>query len=79
LKVAAEWPEGDEFTMADVARTMDQNEKTVRSWQRNLGRTLRQVDMTLPEPRLLESRWDGQRNNYRVLPEVRDAIARQAL
>jgi len=78
LAVAAvDWPEGSEFSMNDLAERLDKNPKTVRSWHRNLGRSLRVVDQHHPEPPLLESRWDGSRNLYRLLPEVRDAILRR--
>jgi hypothetical protein len=71
---AVNWPDGGEFTMEDVADALNVSPKTVRSWHRNLGRTLRQVDEQYPSPRLLQNRTDGTRNLYHLPPEVRRAI-----
>jgi hypothetical protein len=71
---AVNWPDGGEFTMEDVAKALDVSPKTVRSWHRNLGRTLRQVDEQYPSPRLLQNRTDGARNLYHFPPEIRRAI-----
>jgi hypothetical protein len=73
---ALAWDEGEEFSMEDIARRLDVSPKTVRSWHRNLGRSLRLLDAEYPEPKILLSRWDGARNRYRFPPETRDAIMR---
>jgi hypothetical protein len=50
LTVTAQtWPDGEEFTMEQAAAVLNVPAKTVRSWHRNLGRTLRQVDETIPD------------------------------
>ena len=64
----------DEFTMDDAASVLQVTPQTVRSWHRNLGRTLRQVDQAIPDPPLLRSRSDGHKNLYSYVPEVRYAI-----
>jgi hypothetical protein len=64
--------------MEQVAQGLGVPAKTVRSWHRNLGRTLRQVDEVMPEPEFLPGRWDGERNQYRFQPEVRAAILDRA-
>jgi DNA-directed RNA polymerase specialized sigma24 family protein len=75
LAVAAQaYGDGDEFTMDEIARHLDRSAKTVRSWHRNLGRTLSKVDETMPEPELMPKRWNGTQNVYRLTPEVRQAI-----
>lgn len=74
---AANWPDDREFTMTDIAEEMGTGPKTVRSWHRNLGRTLRHVEETMPEPKLLLYRWDGAQNLYRMPPEVRSAVLKQ--
>jgi transposase-like protein len=71
---ASNWEEGEEFTMEDVALALDVPPQTVRSWRRNLGRTLRRVDEAMPEPPVLVSRSNGPKNLYRLPPEVRQAI-----
>jgi hypothetical protein len=63
-----------EFSMNDVADGLETSVKTVRSWHRNLGRTLRQVDEAIPEPPFMIGRWDGERQQYRFPPEIRAAI-----
>ena len=65
---------GGEFTMNQMAEALGVDPKTVRSWHRNLGRTLRVVDAAIPEPPLLENRWDGTRNVYRFPEPIRVAI-----
>jgi hypothetical protein len=77
VTAARNWEEGDEFTMEGIASALEVAPKTVRSWHRNLGRTLRQVDEGMPEPRLLLSRSNGHKNLYRFPPEVRQAILAQ--
>jgi hypothetical protein len=67
-----------EFSMDQLAQGLGSSAKTVRSWHRNLGRTLRQVDAAMPEPAFMLSRWDGRRQQYRFLPEVRRAILDRA-
>lgn len=69
--------EGGEFSMDDVAQWLDEEPKTVRSWHRNLGRTLKHVDAAIPQPLLMESRWTGERNVYRLPVAVREAILRR--
>ena len=74
LVVTAQNCDCEGFTMEDAAGALGATAKTVRSWHRNLGRTLRQVDEALPEPRLMQRRSDGQRNLHWYDPEVRSAI-----
>lgn len=66
--------DGRGFTMNDIAVDLGRDPKTVRSWHRNLGRTLRLVDAEIPEPPLLEHRWEGQQNVYRLPEPIRNAI-----
>jgi hypothetical protein len=68
------WPEGEEFTMEDLSVHMRTPAKTVRSLHRNLGRTLHAMESEYPEPPMMISRWNGQRNAYRLPVEVRRAI-----
>lgn len=63
-----------EFSMEDIAQGLRTPVKTVRSWHRNLGRTLRQVDEAIPEPPFMIGRWDGERQQYRFPREIRTAI-----
>lgn len=63
-----------EFSMEDIAQGLRTPVKTVRSWHRNLGRTLRQVDEAIPEPPFMIGRWDGERQQYRFPSQIRTAI-----
>lgn len=63
-----------EFSMEDISQGLRVPVKTVRSWHRNLGRTLRQVDEAVPEPPFMIGRWDGERQQYRFPREIRTAI-----
>jgi hypothetical protein len=63
-----------EFSMEDIAQGLRTPVKTVRSWHRNLGRTLRQVEDAIPEPPFMIGRWDGERQQYRFPREIRAAI-----
>lgn len=42
---------GQEFTMSDVATWLDKEPRTIRSWHRNLGRTLKQSMPRFPSRR----------------------------
>jgi hypothetical protein len=75
LRAAAyDWEDGEEFTLDELAAALGEPAATVRSWNRNLGRTLKQVDELHAEPELLPKRWDGQQNRYRLEPDVRAAL-----
>lgn len=74
VTAAITWPDGSEFSMNDLAEALAVPPKTVRSWYRNLGRTLKQVDEAIPEPPLLTGRWDGGRNLYTMPSLVRRSI-----
>jgi hypothetical protein len=79
LAAAAEWPPGREFTMGDLADVLEVDPRTVRSWHRNLGRTLRAVDEKHPEPSLMPARSDGVRKLYWLEPDTRQAIQNRVM
>ena len=56
---AVTWPEGAWFSINDVAELLEVSPKTVRSWHRNLGRSLKSLDTEFPDLPVLLKRWDG--------------------
>lgn len=78
LSTCVSWPAGAEFTFEDVAERLGADVKTVRSWHRNLSRSLRGVERQYgPEPPLFHQRWVEDRNRYSLSPEVHLAIKEQ--
>jgi hypothetical protein len=77
LSTCARRPAGGEFTLQDLADELGQPVASVRSWHRNLSRSLRRVEQRHPRPALLQQRWVEDRYHYWLSPEVQLAIRRQ--
>jgi len=77
LATAAHWPAGQEFTFQDLAGEAGESVAQVKSWHRNLRRSMRHVDSARPEPVLLNKRWADDRNHYWLSQEVHLAIREQ--
>jgi hypothetical protein len=71
-------PAGQEFTFEDLAAELNESVATVKSWHRNLSRSLRRVEEVYGgQPPLLQRRWGDDKNYYSLSPEVRQAIQDQ--
>lgn len=74
---AMDFDDGEEFTLEDLASKLDVASATVKSWHRNLSRSVKRVDREFGEERpVLEGEWSNSdwRMHYRMPPEVRRAI-----
>lgn len=78
LSTAAQFPEGTWFSFPEIAERAGKPLETIKSWHRNMSRSLKQVEAELgAEPPILEQRWNGERNEYSFPPAVRLAIRQQ--
>jgi len=65
---------GTEFDFEDLARAFEVSVGTVKSWHRSASKAINRVNEQLGGPPVLESRWDGSRQHYRMPAETREAI-----
>jgi hypothetical protein len=78
---AREFDDAASFTLEDLADKLAVDLKTLKSWHRNLSRSIKRVDRELgSEPPILPGEWSDTewRMRYRMLPEVRRAIVARA-
>ena len=68
---------GSTFTWDDVAKAMQEDVGTVKSWHRSLSKPLNRIGKANPSaPRFLTGSWDGSRNHYTLSQDWAVAIKR---
>jgi hypothetical protein len=68
----------DEFDLQDLAGEVGGSYETVRRWRYGFGRSLKKLAADHPgAPALFDSYWAGDRQVYRMRPEVRKVVLEQ--
>jgi hypothetical protein len=71
---------GQEFTFDELSATFNEDKATVKSWHRSASKIMNKVDAELGKlPAFLESKWDGERNHYRIPDIMREAIIKASV
>jgi len=83
LEAGLRFPEGQGYTIAEIAQALEVDQAEARAYRRNLGRAIESaVRPEVPNvPEFFRDWWDAQAGAYRyeVRPEIRAAAERKGL